>query len=555
MKSIKMRGVVAAVAGALVFGFGANAMADSTDDILNALIAKGVLTEEEGALLQKGREGEKAGNAKKAKINEKNGLFSLESGDGKNSVALTGRVHFDARAKDVNNEPAAGTVGHDYASNSNTSNMADNFELRRARIGLKGKVYGSFEYEAVVNAVGSNTNIVDVAYLNAAKFKEAQLKVGQFKQPFNLEEYGTSSNNIDFMERSYVNQLAPGKKPGFMIHGTPFTGVTYAGSVYQQNAFGETDTNSDGKGFGGRATINFAEIAGWKDSVLHVGVAGFDSEYGITPTNTSNTEKNSEQHTRGTVFQFTDEARSFGTLYRAQVAGDVVPSPSCAVSGVTATCTTSGGYGYGTRSGTNATAQNKTYALELAGTYGPLKLQGEYANSDISANHDNSGNAISATAEAFYVEALWMLTGENYSDWYKNGAWGGIKPKNNFDLDTLTGTGAWEIGLRYDEFSVGDTVSINSSVSGANKNRFQGSTSIQTSDQNYGQTNGATGGAKTYTAGLKWTINPDVRVMLNYSHTKFDYGFSPIDVTLVGAATTGRIDSVDTLMMRTQIAF
>ena len=59
MQTIKMRGVVAAVTGALLFGFGANAMADSTDDILNALIAKGVLTEEEGALLQKGRTGEK----------------------------------------------------------------------------------------------------------------------------------------------------------------------------------------------------------------------------------------------------------------------------------------------------------------------------------------------------------------------------------------------------------------------------------------------------------------------------------------------------------------
>ena len=58
MKSIKMRGICAAVTGALLFGFGANAMADSTTDIVNALVAKGVLTEEEGALLNKGREGE-----------------------------------------------------------------------------------------------------------------------------------------------------------------------------------------------------------------------------------------------------------------------------------------------------------------------------------------------------------------------------------------------------------------------------------------------------------------------------------------------------------------
>ena len=67
MQTIKMRGVVAAVTGALLFGFGANAMADSTTDIVNALVAKGVLTEEEGALLNKGREGEKAGQEKALK--------------------------------------------------------------------------------------------------------------------------------------------------------------------------------------------------------------------------------------------------------------------------------------------------------------------------------------------------------------------------------------------------------------------------------------------------------------------------------------------------------
>lgn len=554
--NFKLRNLVAAtLAGSFLMGFGATAMADSTTDIVNALVSKGVLTEEEGALLTKGREGEVAGAAKKPKIVEKNGNFSFESADGKNSIALTGRVHLDARANNVNNEPASGTVGHDYASNSNTSKMGDSLQLRRARIGVKGKVYGNFEYEAIVNAVGSNTNIVDVAYVNANIVKQAQVKVGQFKQPFNLEEYGTSSNNIDFMERSYVNQLAPGKKPGLMLHGTPIDGVTYAGSVYQQNAFGETDTASDGKGIAGRFTANIAELANWQNSVFHVGISGFDSEYGITPTNTANTEKNSEQHTRATVFSFADEAGGFGTAYRAQVAGDVVPSPTCTTTAPSSTCTVSGGYGYGTRSGTNAKVNNKTFGLELAAARGPFKFQTEYANSDFEATHANSGNAIGATAEAVYAEVLWMITGENYSDWYKNGAWGAVKPKNDFDLSTLKGTGAWELGLRFDQFMVGDTTSVNSSVSGANKNRFQGSTSVQTSDQNYGQTNGATGGAKTYTAGIKWTINPDVRVMLNYTHTKFDYAFSPIDVTLVGASTTARIDHSDTLMMRTQIAF
>ncbi|NBO11156.1 MAG: hypothetical protein EBV25_06370, partial [Methylophilaceae bacterium] len=67
MKSIKMRGICAAVTGAFLFGFGANAMADSTTDIVNALVAKGVLTEEEGSLIAKGHEGEVTGQTKAMK--------------------------------------------------------------------------------------------------------------------------------------------------------------------------------------------------------------------------------------------------------------------------------------------------------------------------------------------------------------------------------------------------------------------------------------------------------------------------------------------------------
>lgn len=59
--------VAATLAGSMLMGFGANAMADSTTDIVNALVSKGVLTEEEGALLTKGHADEAAGQAKALK--------------------------------------------------------------------------------------------------------------------------------------------------------------------------------------------------------------------------------------------------------------------------------------------------------------------------------------------------------------------------------------------------------------------------------------------------------------------------------------------------------
>ena len=61
----KIRSLVAAsLTGSMLMGFGANAMADSVTDIVNALVSKGGLTEEEGALLINGRKDEAAGQAK-----------------------------------------------------------------------------------------------------------------------------------------------------------------------------------------------------------------------------------------------------------------------------------------------------------------------------------------------------------------------------------------------------------------------------------------------------------------------------------------------------------
>ena len=566
--NFKVRSLVAAtLTGSMLMGFGANAMADSTDDILNALIAKGVLTEEEGALLQKGRTGEKEAAAEKKKTavsgKIKDGAISFESGDGKNSIALTGRVQFDYRNSDIDNfSTVSEGVGTAFSRDLDTSSAADQFEMRRARIGVKGKLYEHFDYEVVTNVIGSSANLVDVAYINAGMFKPVQLKLGQFKQPFNLEEYGTSSNNIDFQERAYMNQITPGKKIGAMVHGVPGTGLTYSASVYQQNNFGETDSQTDGKGFAGRATINFAEIAGWKDSVFHVGLAGFDSEYGLVPATSNNTSEVASSTTRGTIFGFRSGGRGLNNAFRAQIAGDSLASSCVADAGAAAAgacaintrsvATTA----YGANSATSAEVNNKAYGLEAIAAYGPFKLQGEFMNSQFDASHANTGNRVEAEVQTFYAEALWLITGENYADAYKNGGWSSIKPKTPFDIETGKGKGALEIGLRYDEFQVGDT-----NLVGSTNSRFQGATSNQVASalntNNTAGRNQTEGGAKTYTAGIKWILNPNMRVLLNYSHTKFDNAFRPIDVRAQAAnnASVATVDSEDLIMLRTQLSF
>ena len=149
MKSIKMRGVVAAVTGALLFGFGANAMADSTTDIVNALVAKGVLTEEEGTLLNKGREGEAAGQAKALK---KAGKVTISDAIDNATIYGDIRARYERRDADV------------LATNGSTTNADSNRARYKVTFGVttkSGNAYSDFAMAMGDNVRSDNTSFGD----------------------------------------------------------------------------------------------------------------------------------------------------------------------------------------------------------------------------------------------------------------------------------------------------------------------------------------------------------------------------------------------------------
>ena len=57
------------------------------------------------------------------------------------------------------------------------------------------------------------------AYIDLAFMPELRLRAGQFHVPFSLEEFETSDNYIDFIERSMINELAPMRDRGVKIYG------------------------------------------------------------------------------------------------------------------------------------------------------------------------------------------------------------------------------------------------------------------------------------------------------------------------------------------------
>ena len=488
--------VAAALASTALMGFGNTAIADTTDDIVNALMAKGILTEEEGALLMRGRTGEKEAAEKKKETGisakYKDGVV-LESGDGKNSLSLNGRVHADFRSFNYNED--------DNGSNVLSNTGADTFDIRRARLGAKVKFLDYYEGEIVGNFSGNgttNTNsTLDIAYLNIAWWKPVQFRFGQFKMPFSLEQL-TSSNNIDFIERSFVDSYIPAKEIGAMVHGSPFTGVTYglaASTGRGQNNI-ENDVRVDGVDIIGRATVNFAEIMENKDMVLHGGLAF--SQGGISKGDGNAAfGGNRATEARGASF-FT---------------APIVSSINLA----------------------DANIDRSRIGLETALAYGPFKVQGQYSKSGFDFNTATRGYDVDV--KTWYLQALWTISGEKHADRYKNGAFGALKPTNNFDPTNFSG-GAWEVGARYSKFDASDfnTLGLRAGA-GLDPQVSTGANQFTEAD--------------AWTVGLKFVPNAHIRFMLDYVNTDFEKRIGASTVTVNGDSEKDE----KALLLRTQLTF
>jgi len=393
-----------AVSGAVLLMAGQFALADSTTDIVDALVSKGVLTEEEGKLISKGHETKKKAEGN---IGFKNG-FKINSGDGKSNFSVNGRIQADYRYFD--------TAEHS-PTQIQANPSADTFDIRRAYLGAKGTFRDFINWEATTNVAG--TSSMKYMWLEAAFSDKVKVRFGQFKPMFGLEQ-NTSSRFIDMTERDWVASMAPGVTRGVMIHGSPFTGVNYglamntgstAASYMADAGEGVNDTfnNGDGKQYTANVRVNIAEIIGNKEAIMHVG---------------------------GSIASDTDASKPVaGSLsFRTNARGTIFYNSSTGLGNNTIDITRAG--------------------LEGIAAYGPFKLQAEWAqmgfsNTNVAATEDKDINA-------WYVNASYMLTGEKYASAYKSGIMDRMSPNAEYLGLGSSGWGAWEIGVRYSRFDATD---------------------------------------------------------------------------------------------------
>lgn len=456
MTTFKLRATAAALAGIAMFGMVGSASADSTDDLLKKLRDKGVLTEAEYDDFNSTRDSEKKKKSGEIKASFKDGIEWV-SGDKQNKMSINGRIQADYRG----------------FSEENSNNEADTWDIRRAYLTAKGTFFGNYDFEITYNGASAASDL-QYAWLNARYWDQAQVRFGQFKQPFGLEELG-SSRFINFTERSFVSQLVPGVDRGAMLHGVPMKGVTYALGMFNgvgvqsgQNA-NDTAVEADGKAYTGRVTANFAELMGNKDAVFHLGAA----------------YSNSRENGNVTAFSMRSEGRGTNIL---------------TTNGFTAIGATNSGYDL------------KRTGLEGAVAYGPFKIQSEYIKAKFEPDANNLLMAGATAGEDYEIKAYnaavtWMITGESYATTYKDGTFGGrMKPKNEFVTPGAPGFGAWEVGVRYSKFDASDF-----------------NTAAMTADVfNATGANGEFNEAKSYTFGLKWIPNGNVRYLLNYVKTDME---------------------------------
>jgi phosphate-selective porin OprO and OprP len=463
--NIKLRrALMAAMAGTAFFGFGSNAMADSTFDLIQALVEKGVLTEEEALPLMKSRANDEERQAKKEKSNPtlevgKKGLV-IKDADGDFSIKLGGRMHADYTDH----------TGGD-SDLPNNRQPINGTQIRRGRIALSGTVYHDYDYMIETDFANDGVAVKDLflVYHGFNLATPLELTVGHQKHAMSME-IQESSNDIMFTERSFVSGLT-----------TPFfdraIGINLKGhgkdwnvqSGFYGDSMGSSANNTDnneGHGFGIRGT--WAPIND-EDKVLHVG-----ANYGYRKTSS--------------LGQANSQAPRF--RYRTTNMSNLAVVDT-----------------------TLADMENvNTGLLELAGMYGPLSFQSEFAKSNVSRKTNAD-----VDFTAWYAQVGYTLTGESRTYKGSDGEFKRLKPKKNFDLKK-GGWGAWEVAGRYDEVDLED-----GNVTG--------------------------GEAKRVTLALNWYLNEDVRILADYSKS-FDLSGGALK-----NADGSFADDIDVISLRTQWAF
>lgn len=269
-------------------------------------------------------------------------------------------------------------------------------EVRRVRLSTRGALWNDWDFRASVEFASNEVDLKST-YIRYNGFERKQIRFGNFKEPFSLDELSSSNYNT-FMERAMATEFAPGRNIGL---GFNTYGDTWAIStgVFRGDATSEGEED-EGHGLSGR--ITFAPVLGNR-RLLHLGGAVSYRDPGEDDT-----------------VRFRARPESHVTDVRLVDTEDVGEVENV------------------TRVGT-----------EAALIVGPWSLQGEY----IAAEVARDGGFSDLDFSGWYVQGSWFLTGESRRYDPVRGVFRRIKPNS---IVGKGGYGAWEFGARFSSIDLND---------------------------------------------------------------------------------------------------
>jgi phosphate-selective porin OprO/OprP len=371
----------------------------------------------------------------------------------------------------------------------------DGADLRRARLRVDGTLWEIidfvFEYEfaqtqqvtssagsaTIISATGPTDTYIDVKELPYV----GRVRLGHFKEPYSLEDYGTNDVYLTFLERSSASDaFSPNRNFGIMNWNDPFDQrVVYGVGLFKEN----TNTNiGNAFDYGTNAYAATARLGlnPWYENdggcVLFFGGAYSFRRY----DNSSALDR-----------------YRYATRIPIRVGSPILLDTTSLIAD-----------------------DSQLFNAQALLIYGPFSLQGEFYASQ-GAGVVRGLRAVGVPREfspqlnGAYVMATFFLTGEHRTYVREMGGVGRIRPLEPFylvprgglgsGLGSCFGRGAWELAARYDYVDLHsrafDALAAVPGVPGS------AAAAIPT-----------VGIEHDILLGLNWYLNPNVKVQWNFTH-------------------------------------
>jgi phosphate-selective porin OprO and OprP len=437
------------------------------EQILDILLQRGQITPEEYRSLQEKVKQEQAAGTKEPAAAVLAGIEKgrpfLKSADDNFRLEFGGRLQSDFDAAEDGTRTLTGPF------------LGSQFLIRRARIDVDAIFYRWIR--AKIQAELTEGVSLKDAYIDLTFLPELRLRTGQFHVPCSLEEL-TSDNFIDFIERSLVNELSPGRDRGVKIYGD------LMGGIISYHLGGFNGTGEDTSDNNGAKDLAFRlEYSPFRTS-NSFWLRGLQFAGNVTWGNEDNLTTPAGRTIARTANRF--------TFFASQ----------------------------------NAQGDRLRYGGDFAWWVGPASVKFEY---DVQTNERNGlgpggTNLDDVTASGWYVSGTYVLTGEEKQ------RSGNVIPRRPFiPFSDESGLGAVEVGIRWAELSFDSDSPVNLfSASLSPINMPGGGTTAENS-------------AQSLTLGVNWYFNEWTRAMLNWNYYWFDNAFGTPFSCQLGACSAAQL--------------